>query len=78
MAIVVACAGMIDAAMGSIWDQFAILAVVATLCLAALVADRSRRVDMTVRADLAGWLRGRSAVEGESVDATIDRALATA
>lgn len=78
VAIVVAGAGMIDAALGSVWDQFAILAVVVLLLSSAFLMMRSDRVDMTIRADLARWLRARAAVEGESVEVVADRMLATA
>lgn len=78
VAVVVAGAGMIDAALGSIWDQFAILAVVVLLLSSALLMTHSDRVDVMIRADLARWLRTRAAVEDESVEVLADRMLATA
>jgi uncharacterized membrane protein len=78
VAIVIAVAGLIDAALGAIWDQFAVLAVVVVLLASALLMTRSDRVEVLIRADLARWLRNRSAVEGESVELVADRMLATA
>ena len=75
--IAVACAGAVDAALGSIWDQFAILMIVIALSAAVLFLSRSGRVGFTVRADLAQWLHRRAAVEGDSVEVLIDRSLAT-
>ena len=75
--IAVACAGAIDAALGSIWDQFAILLIVVLLSSAILLLSRSGRSELSVRPDLARWLQQRAAVEGESVDVLVDRSLAT-
>jgi hypothetical protein len=78
VAVVVALAGLIDAAVASIWDQFAVLAVVVLLLSSVLLMARSERVEVMIRADLARWLRNRAAVEGESVELVADRMLATA
>lgn len=75
--IAVACAGAIDAALGSIWDQFAVLVIVVLLSSAVLVLSRSGRAELSVRPDLARWLQQRAAVEGESVEVLVDRSLAT-
>lgn len=77
VALIAASAGAADAALGRIWDQLAILAAIAALCVAGLVLGRSVRPVMSIRSDLARWLRGRSAVEGERPEALLDRAVAT-
>ena len=76
-AVVIAAAGAIDAATGRVWDQLAVLVVVVGLLVASLVVGRSRRPTVSVRADLARWLRDRSVVEGEDLDAVVDRSIAT-
>ena len=76
-AVVVAAAGAVDAATGRVWDQFAVLTFVVALLVTALVIGRSRRPTVSVRADLAHWLRNRSVVEGEDLDALVDRSIAT-
>lgn len=73
---VVSLAGAIDAAIGRVWDQLAILSVVIALVLITLVSASTQRPTVTIRADLMRWLRRRSAIEGEPVDALIDRSIA--
>lgn len=77
VALIAASAGAVDAALGRIWDQLAILVAIAALCVAGLVLGRSGRPVMSIRSDLARWLRSRSAVEGERPEALLDRAVAT-
>lgn len=76
-AVVVAVAGAVDAAVGSVWDQFAILAVVIALLLVAVATMTTKRPSVSVRADLVRWLRTRSAVEGEPLETLVDRAIAS-
>lgn len=76
-ALLVASAGAADAALGRIWDQLFILVAVVVLCAVALVLGRSGRPVMSIRSDLARWLRNRAAVEGEHPEALLDRAVAT-
>lgn len=76
-AVIVAIAGAIDAAVGAVWDQFAILAVVIALLIVALATMTSKRPSVSVRTDLVRWLRTRSAIEGEPIEVLADRAIAT-
>lgn len=76
-AVVVAAAGAVDAAAGRVWDQFVVLLFVIVLLVMSVVLGRSRRPSVTVRADLVRWMRDRSLVEGEDLDALVDRSIAT-
>ena len=76
-AVVVAAAGAVDAATGRVWDQLTVLIFVGALIVAALVVGRPRRPIVSVRSDLARWLRDRAVVEGEDLDALVDRSIAT-
>ena len=79
MAVVVSLAGAVDAAVGSVWDQFAILAVVIALLVLSLVTMTltTGRPTVPIRADLVRWLRTRAAIEGEPLETLTDRAIAT-
>lgn len=74
----VAAAGAADAARSAIWDQLFVLALVVVLAVTGLIVGRSDRPVVSLRVDLARWLRDRSAVEGEPVDALLDRTVAAA
>jgi hypothetical protein len=76
-AVVVAAAGAADAAVGSVWDQFAILVLVIVMLAMALATMMTNRPSVPIRADLVRWLRTRSAVEGEPVESLADRAIAS-
>lgn len=78
-AVVVALAGAVDAAVGSVWDQFAILAAVIALLIVSLLTMTlsTGRPSVSIRADLVRWLRTRSAIEGEPLEMLADRAIAT-
>ena len=75
VALVAAVAGAIDAAIGRVWDQLAVLAVVVALLLYVLW-PRARSV-LTARPDLARWLRTRAAIGAEPTDALVDRVVVT-
>ena len=74
----VAAAGAADAARSAIWDQLFVLVLVVVLAATGLLVGRSDRPIVSLRVDLARWLRDRSAVEGEPVDVLLDRTVATA
>ena len=76
-ALVVAVAGAVDAAIGSVWDQFAILIVIIAMLTMTLVTATTKRPSVSIRADLVRWLRTRSAIEGEPVETLADRAIAS-
>lgn len=79
MAIVIGVAGAVDAAVGSVWDQFAILVVIVVLLALSLATMTlaTGRPAVSIRADLVRWLRTRAAIEGESLETLADRAIAT-
>ncbi len=74
-AFILAAAGAIDAAVGEVWDLFAVLALIGALVL----VDRwlAPDVPIRVRPDLQRWLSDRAALEGEPIDAIATRAIAT-
>ncbi len=74
----VAAAGAADAARSSIWDQLFVLGLIVVLAVTGLLVGRSDRPAVSLRVDLARWLRDRSAVEGEPIDALLDRTVAAA
>ena len=68
--------GAIDSALDRSWDQV-VLFLAASLCIAAALAVRHpHRRALTLRADLAHWLRSRSELTGEPVETLADRAVA--
>jgi hypothetical protein len=74
--LLVALVGALDAAIAVEPDLMALMVIVAALAVGLLVRNASGRRTMTVRADLARWVRRREALTGESPDALVDRALA--
>ena len=76
-AVVVAVAGAVDAAIGSVWDQFAILVVIIVLLTMTMMTTMTKRPNVSIRADLMRWLRTRSAIEGEPLETLVDRAIAS-
>ena len=74
-ALILSIAGAIDAAFGQIWDLFAILSAVAVVIAAEYALAPS--IPIKLRPDIERWLRDRSAVEGEPIDAIVTRAFAT-
>ena len=76
VAMVLCLIGSIDAALDRAWDQV-VLSVAATLCIAVALAVRHpHRRALTLRVDLANWLRSRSELTGEPVETLADRAVA--
>jgi hypothetical protein len=74
--LLVALVGAVDAAIAVEPDLVALMVIVAALAVGLLVRNASGRRPMTVRADLARWVRQREALTGDSPDALVDRALA--
>lgn len=75
-ALAVASVGAVDSARSDRWDTVAVFGLLVVLLLLLLTRVRGRRPAVPIRADLVQWLRERSAVTGESVEALADRALA--
>ena len=76
MTVLVAAVGAVDAAIGWSWDLVVVFGLVALLQLLLLARLSSRRRSIPIRADLMRWVRDRAAVEGDSPDLVVDRALA--
>ena len=75
-ALVVASVGAADAGRTGRWDTAAVFGLLVVVLLLLLTRVRGRRPAVPVRRDLVRWLRERSAVTGEPVEALADRALA--
>jgi hypothetical protein len=74
--VLVAAVGVVDALVGRAYDLVVVFTIVGALQLVLLARLSSRRPHVPVRADLVAWLTERAALEGDSVEAEIDRALA--
>jgi hypothetical protein len=70
--------GLLDAATGGSWDFVVILATVAVLQLMLVANLRADRKCLTLRPDLAVWVRARAAATGELPDRIVDDAVASA
>ncbi len=68
--------GVLDAALGRVWDLVAVCAAVALLLAAALAFHPAHRRPLDIRADLMAWLAEQSQATGEPVGTLADRALA--
>lgn len=69
--------GVLDAAIGAVWDLAVLFAVVILVGAVGLLMGISRRRSVTLRADLAAALSARTRPAGESFDQVLDRAVAT-
>jgi hypothetical protein len=76
VAFVLTVVAAIDAALEEAWDLVAVLAVVAVLVAGLTIRLSFGRQTVTVRPDLYRALERRAAVEGESIDALVDRVVA--
>ncbi len=74
--LLVAVVGAVDATIGEAYDLVAVLVTIALVQLVLLIRLGRRRRDMTLRADLAVWIRDRAATQAESSEAVLDRAVA--
>lgn len=77
MTLVVALVGTIDAAISREWDLFVVFVMVDALVVALLARNRGRRPSVPIRGDLVNWLRQRAAITGDSIEALVDRAVAS-
>jgi hypothetical protein len=75
--IAVALIGLLDAAIGEVWDHVALFAFGAVLAGSLLLRTNLRRRAVSVRHDHARWLVTRAQVTGEDVERITDRAIAT-
>ena len=73
---VVLAIGLVDAAIGTDWDLFAVMAIAVTLQLVVLTGTRPDRPAVPIRGDLVAWARERAQRGGEPVGAVLDRAIA--
>ena len=77
VAVALATVGVIDAAVGRVWDHVVIFAVIVALLVILWLRERLHRVSVTLRPDLAHWLEHRAESSGEPFDDVLDRAVAT-
>ena len=75
--LVVSAAGIVDAAVSREWDLLVIFALVAAVQLTIWLRQGANRVTVTIRPDLAQWLRHQSELSGESYDDVLDRSIAS-
>ncbi len=75
LAALAAVVGMIDAAMAGLWDLVAVFALVMLPLLGVLASLHWGRQAVSLRRDLAAWLRDRSALTGEPLERVADRAV---
>lgn len=76
VAIVLCAIGAIDAALDGAWDQVVLFAATTLAVAAAVAVHNPGRQALTLRRDLADWLRSRSELTGEPVETLADRAVA--
>lgn len=69
--------GLLDAAIGEVWDLAVLFGVVLVLGVAGLAAGVTRRRPVTIRSDLGTQLDERARRAGEPVEQVLDRAVAT-
>ncbi|MCP5024798.1 MAG: hypothetical protein GY929_00805 [Actinomycetia bacterium] len=74
--LLVAVVGAVDATIGEAYDLVAVFFTIALVQLVLLIRLGRRRRDITLRADLAVWIRDRAATQAESSEAVLDRAVA--
>ena len=77
LAVVPALVGVIDAALSRQVDLLMVFALVALPLLALLVMLQWGQPAVSVRRDLAAWLRDRAALTGEPMDAIANRLIAS-
>ena len=76
LAMLTVAVGLLDALVAGIWDLGAILAIVAIVLGVVIAGLRADRQSITVRPDLAAWIRQQAAATGEPPDRLADRAIA--
>jgi len=75
-AALVLVAGIVDSIVSGEWDLFAVFALAFVLVAFLTVRNRSGRSVITLRSDLARWASDHSYRTGETIETTLDRAVA--
>ena len=75
ISLIVTAVGSADAFISAEWDLLSVFAMTGILQLSIWLQQRSNRIPMTLRPDLAHWLERRSQESGEPVDDILDRAV---
>ena len=78
MLVVVTAVGAADAAIGRVWDHFAVFGLATAVAFLLLLTVLGRRPSVPLRADLVAWLRDRAAATGEPLESLADRCVAAA
>jgi len=75
-AALVLVAGAVDSIVSAEWDLFAVFAMAFVLVVFLTMRSRNGRSVISLRSDLARWASDHSHRTGETVETTIDRAVA--
>ena len=73
---VVLIAGLVDSIVGGEWDHFAVFLIALVLIVFLIARTRRSRPTVTLRKDLTNWVTDYSNRTGQTVEVTIDRAVA--
>ncbi len=69
-------AGLVDSVIGGEWDHFAVFLIALGLVIFLIARTRRSRPTVTLRKDLTRWVTDYSNRTGQTVEVTIDRAVA--
>jgi len=75
-AALVLVAGAVDSIVSGEWDLFAVFAIALVLVVFLTLMSRSGRRMISLRSDLARWASDHSYRTGETIETTVDRAVA--
>jgi len=76
LALVAVGVGILDASFGREWDLLVVFALVGVIMLVLWLRQGAERMPVTLRADLAQWVRERSHRTGEPFEDFLDRSVA--
>jgi hypothetical protein len=76
MAMLAVAVGLLDALAAGIWDLAVVLTIIGVVLAVVIAGLRADRRSITIRPDLAAWIRQQAAATGEPVDRLADRAVA--
>jgi len=77
LALVAVGVGVLDAAFGREWDLLVVFVLVGAIMLILWLRQGAQRAPVTLRADLAQWVRERAHRSGEPFEDILDRAVGT-
>jgi hypothetical protein len=74
-AMLAAAVGILDATAAGVWDLAVVFVVIEVVLAIVVVGLRADRQSITIRPDLAAWIRHQAEATGEPVDRLADRAV---